>query len=119
MPAVLEGSPSVLNDTPCFLKFARALGRNSAGQLGANRFDNLAARWKNPERCKRAAVNGGFAVDENLELSIATADHLDVRAELPAQFGRHPDGVKPRHSIRAEPNYHSCHDSPPAGFRCA
>src|SRR5262249_47816749 len=56
------------------------------------------------------AIDYGLSIDEDLELAIVTANHLDLDPQLATQPGRHPGGMQPGDSVGTIPNSDPTHD---------
>ena len=83
--------------------FQVAFERDGAdlGELRLHRVDHSSGGWKHAKCRKRAGVDDGLAVDQHLELSVASLDHVDVGFQFTTKTRRHPDGVQAGHSIGA------------------
>jgi hypothetical protein len=51
------------------------------------------ARGHHAEKRRRAAVDHNVAVDENFEIAVAAADHINVGLQLAAKVRRHTGGI--------------------------
>src|SRR5262249_32840365 len=75
--------------------------------------EHLPARGEHAEGSPGTAINHRLSIDEDLELAIVTANHLDVDPQLATQPGRHPGGMQPGDSVGAIPNGDPAHDDLP------
>ena len=56
--------------------------------------DDLLARRHQTEKCRRATVDDGLAVHENLEFPVVAPNHFNVKMKFTTKTRRHTDGVK-------------------------
>ena len=75
-------------------------------------FQNFAAGRQYAQERERSSVYERLTVDQDLELSVATTNHVHVRSQFTANPHRHPDGVKAGDSIGAVANRHPSHRRP-------
>ncbi len=59
-----------------------------------NSLDDLSAGWKHAECRERTCVDNGLAVDEDLEFTVTSLHHVDVRSQFATEARRHTDGVQ-------------------------
>ena len=68
-------------------------------ELSLHSIYHSCAGWEHAECRERASVNDGLAIDQHLELSVASLDHFDVGFQFTTKTRRHPDGMQARQSI--------------------
>ena len=75
--------------------------REVLDELCLHSINDLSAGRKHAECRERTCVDNGLAVDQDLEFSVASLDHVHVQSQFATETRRHTDGVQARHSIRA------------------
>jgi hypothetical protein len=75
--------------------------------------DHVTARRHDTQEGKRAAVDNDIAIDQNLELSVVSVDHVHVGFQLAAHLGCHTGGVEAGDSVGAVTDGDPCHGALP------
>lgn len=73
-------------------------------ESGPNGIEHFPPRREHAQGGQGAAINYCVPVDQYLEFTVTTADHLHVGAQFATKPRRHPDGVQAGHSISTVPN---------------
>ena len=89
-------------------------------ELSLHGSDHPSAGREYAECRERAGVDDGLVVDQHLEFSIASLDHVDVGFQFTTKTRRHPDGVQAGHSIGTitdgNPRHGDLRQSTPSSF---
>src|SRR5262245_33927209 len=90
-------------------KLEPAMGPSFCSQTLTDLIHNFSTTGKNAERRELSPVHDHFAVNQDRELAVMTADHLHLGLELAPNPRRHPDGMNAGYSVDAVPERYSRH----------
>ena len=64
-----------------------------SGEVRSHLLNDLRGRWHHPKSHPASAIDDGFAIHENLVLTVAATDSLHLDSEFATEPRRHTDGM--------------------------
>jgi hypothetical protein len=90
---------------------------SSGGEPCPHLVDDAPRRRHQPEDDRRPPIDDGFAIHEDLVLTVIPPDRFHLDPQLTPDARRHTDGMEPRDSVRAITNGYSGHGNPRGGWQ--